>query len=49
MVYNVQKKNIKPPTGSKITCKNWQIEAAYRMIQHNVCSEVAEYPEKLIV
>ena len=38
-----------PPTGSKITCKNWQIEAAYRMIQHNVCSEVAEYPERLIV
>ena len=42
-------KNIHPPTGSKITCKNWQIEAAYRMVQHNVCNEVAEYPEKLIV
>ncbi len=43
------KKKIYPPRGSKITCKNWQIEAAYRMIQHNVCNEVAEYPERLIV
>ena len=43
------KKNIHPPTGSKITCKNWQIEAAYRMIQHNICTEVAEYPKNLIV
>ena len=42
-------KKIIPPTGSKIKCKNWQIEAAYRMIQHNVCNEVAEYPEELIV
>ena len=37
------------PTGTKITCKNWQIEAAYRMIQHNLDSEVAEIPEELIV
>ncbi len=22
-----------PPTGTKLTCKNWLIEAAYRMIQ----------------
>ena len=43
------KKNIYPPIGSKITCKNWQIEAAYRMIQHNICTEVAEYPKNLIV
>ena len=42
-------RNIHPPTGSKLTCKNWQIEAAYRMVQHNVCNEVAEYPDKLIV
>ena len=43
------KKNIFPPMGTKITCKNWQIEAAYRMIQHNVCNEVAEIPGELIV
>ena len=36
-------KKIYPPIGPKLKCKNWQIEAAYRMIQHNVCNEVAEY------
>ena len=45
----MMKKNISPPMGTKITCKNWQIEAAYRMIQHNVCNEVAEIPGELIV
>ena len=40
---------IRPPKGSKITCKNWQIEAAYRMIQHNLDPNVAEYPQELIV
>ena len=45
----MNKRDVYPPIGSKIRCKNWQIEAAYRMIQHNVCNEVAEYPEKLIV
>ena len=45
----MMKKNIFPPMGTKITCKNWQIEAAYRMIQHNVCNEVAEIPGELIV
>lgn len=43
------KKKITPPIGTKLTCKNWQIEAAYRMIQHNLDSEVAEVPEELIV
>ena len=42
-------KNIHPPTGKKLTCKNWQIEAAYRMIQHNLDPDVAEIPEELIV
>ena len=40
---------IKPPRGNKITCKNWQIEAVYRMIQHNLDSNVAENPQELIV
>lgn len=44
----MRKKNI-IPNGEKITCKNWQIEAAYRMIQHNLSSDVAEVPEDLIV
>ena len=43
------KRIIKAPTGIKLTCKNWQIEAAYRMIQHNLDQDVAEIPEDLIV
>ena len=43
------KRKIKPPTGKYLKCKNWQIEAAYRMIQHNLDSDVAENPDELIV
>ncbi len=42
-------KNIRPPIGNNLKCKNWQIEAAYRMIQHNLDPDVAEIPEELIV
>ena len=42
-------RTIHPPAGTKLTCKNWQIEAVYRMIQHNLDPEVAEIPEELIV
>ena len=42
-------KSIHPPTGKRLICKNWQIEAAYRMIQHNLDPDVAEIPEELIV
>ncbi len=37
------------PRGTELTCKNWQLEAAYRMIQHNLDPENAEKPEELIV
>ena len=40
---------IHAPTGSELTCKNWQIEAPYRMIQNNLDPEVAENPDKLVV
>lgn len=40
---------IKAPTGSELTCKNWLIEAAYRMIQNNLDAEVAFDPDNLIV
>ncbi len=43
------KNKIVIPTGTKLNCKNWQIEAAYRMIQHNLDSDVAENPNELIV
>ncbi len=40
---------IRAPRGTALTCKSWQIEAAYRMIQNNLDPEVAERPEDLIV
>ena len=43
------KRNISPPIGVNLNCKNWQIEAAFRMIQHNLDYDVAEDPHKLIV
>ena len=43
------KRKIKSPVGNKIICKGWQQEAAYRMLQNNLDSNVAEYPEDLIV
>ena len=42
-------RTIKAPTGTKLTCKNWLIEAAYRMIQNNLDQEVAFDPDNLIV
>jgi urocanate hydratase len=32
-----------------LTCRNWLIEAPYRMIQHNLDPDVAGEPDKLIV
>jgi urocanate hydratase len=40
---------IKSPTGSKLHCKGWVQEAAFRMIQNNLDPQVAERPEDLIV
>ncbi len=42
-------RNIHAPTGTELTCKNWLIEAAYRMIQNNLDAEVAFDPQNLIV
>lgn len=42
-------RKIRAPRGSEITCKNWLIEAAYRMLQNNLDGEVAEAPESLVV
>jgi urocanate hydratase len=42
-------RTIRAPHGSDLTCKSWQTEAAYRMIQNNLDPEVAEQPEDLIV
>ena len=42
-------REIRAPRGNTLTCKNWQIEAAYRMIQNNLDPEVAGDPNRLIV
>lgn len=42
-------KPIAAPRGTRISCKNWQQEAALRMLQNNLDPEVAERPEELIV
>ena len=36
---------VKSPRGTQISCKNWLIEAAYRMLQNNLDPEVAENPD----
>jgi urocanate hydratase len=40
---------VKSPVGDELTCKNWLIEAAYRMIQNNLDPDVAFDPDNLIV
>lgn len=42
-------RTVKAPRGTDLTCKNWLLEAPYRMIQHNLDPENAEKPEELIV
>ena len=42
-------RTVKAPTGTELSCKNWLIEAAYRMIQNNLDPDVAFDPENLIV
>ncbi|OYT73065.1 MAG: urocanate hydratase [Chloracidobacterium sp. CP2_5A] len=37
------------PRGAQLVCRNWQIEAAYRMLHNNLDPEVAERPEDLVV
>lgn len=42
-------RTIHAPRGTELTCKNWQIEAVYRMIQNNLDPAVAFDPDNLIV
>jgi len=42
-------RTIHAPLGNKLACKNWQIEAPYRMIQNNLDPDVAENPGELVV
>lgn len=40
---------IKAPTGTNLTCKNWDSEAALRMLMNSLDPAVATEPEELIV
>ncbi len=40
---------VRAPRGATLSCANWQIEAAYRMLQNNLDPEVAENPDQLVV
>ena len=45
----MRKRTIQAPRGEKLSCKNWQIEAPYRMIQNNLDPNIAEDPDELVV
>ena len=40
---------VRAQRGNTLNCKNWVTEAAYRMVQNNLDSEVAENPQSLVV
>src|SRR5689334_24316018 len=40
---------VRAPRGAALSCRDWLIEAAYRMIQNNLDPEVAENPDALVV
>ncbi len=42
-------RTIRAPRGTQLSCKNWLIEAAYRMLQNNLDPQVAFDPDNLIV
>jgi urocanate hydratase len=44
-----QPRPLRSPRGNGITCANWQIEAALRMLHNNLDPEVAENPDALVV
>jgi urocanate hydratase len=43
------KSSIRAPRGRELSCKNWQQEAAMRMLMNNLDPEVARDPDNLIV
>src|ERR1043165_2096438 len=42
-------RHIAAPTGTELSCKSWQAEAALRMLMNNLDPQVAEAPEQLVV
>ena len=46
---NAKARPVRAPHGNTLHCANWEIEAAYRMIQNNLDPAVAENPDELVV
>ncbi|MFZ4650354.1 MAG: urocanate hydratase, partial [Rubrivivax sp.] len=44
-----QPRPLRAPRGAGLSCANWLIEAAYRMLHNNLDPEVAENPDALVV
>ncbi len=42
-------RTVRAPRGTQLSCKNWLIEAPYRMLQNNLDPQVAGDPDNLIV
>jgi len=42
-------RSIRAPRGATLTCRSWQTEAPFRMLQNNLDAEVAENPAELVV
>ena len=40
---------VRAATGTKLTARGWQQEAALRMLQNNLDPAVAEHPDSLVV
>ncbi|MET3513445.1 urocanate hydratase [Pseudacidovorax sp. 1753] len=40
---------VRAPRGTDLSCRNWLIEAPFRMLQNNLDPEVAENPQALVV
>lgn len=45
----MSQRTIRAPRGTELHCKNWLLEAPFRMLQNNLDPEVAGDPEHLIV
>src|SRR5438045_9661426 len=43
------KRIVRAPRGTEMSCKGWHQEAALRMLMNNLDPEVAEAPDRLIV
>src|SRR6266513_2455552 len=44
-----ERRSIRAPRGSEMTCKGWHQEAALRMLMNNLDADVAEAPDRLVV